>query len=291
MKIAILGNGFIGGYISAYLTSCNSINKVSLLTQASHSYHKIGFLSDYIKKHEIDVVVNTCGYTGHPNVDACENDKEACLTYNVIIPILIEKECKLAGAKFIHISSGCIYTGYNKDYTEDDEPNFGWSDKDSSYYSKTKHLSEILLDTSFTNIVRIRMPITNEFDHKNLLTKLYNYNNIIDYRNSKTDVLKLSQLVEVICLNFKPGIYNAVHSNALSTSQVIDYMKYYGIKNNNWKFVPYDDLPIKANRSNCVLDNSKIKKVFNFDFGHESLYIKMNCSLMQRRMQKWPEKV
>jgi len=116
----------------------------------------------------------------------------------------------------------------------------------------------------------------------NILTKLLKYDNIIDYANSKTDLKRLCQFVEAIKDNFKAGIYNAVHSEALTTREVVKILKEYNLVNKNWKFVPYETLKIKANRSNCVLSNEKAKQDFNFDFGREEYYLKLNASLIQR---------
>lgn len=287
MNIAILGAGFIGNYVKDYISQ-NHLTY--LLNRADDEYHVPGRLREFIKTHKIDTVINTCGYTGYPNVDACEDDKANCTYYNITVPLVIEEECKVADAKFINVSSGCIYTDYDKDYTEEDEPNFGIYNSESSFYSKTKHLSEMFLDKDFTNIIRIRMPITSKMDHKNLLSKLKKYDSIIDFKNSKTDVTKLCQFIQVVAENFKPGIYNAVHGNTLSTKQVTDIMTEYGLQNDNWEYVPYEDLPIKANRSNCVLDNSKAKRDFNFDFGDEAYYVKLNCAILQKS-ESWQEKV
>jgi 3,5-epimerase/4-reductase len=287
MNIAVLGSGFIGKYLNSYLSD-NHLTY--LLNQTDDQYHVSHRLREFIKTHKIDVVVNTCGYTGYPNVDACEDNKASCTLYNITVPLVIEEECKAANAKFINVSSGCIYTGYDKDYVEDDEPNFGIYNSDSSFYSKTKHLSEMFLDKDFTNIIRIRMPVTSKMDHKNLLSKLNKYDNIIDFKNSKTDVVKLCQFIEVVVENFKPGIYNAVHNKTLTTREVTEIMVEYGIQNDNWKFIPYEDLDIQANRSNCVLDNSKAKRDFDFDFGDEEYYIRLNCAILQKS-ESWQEKV
>ncbi len=126
------------------------------------------------------------------------------------------------------------------------------------------------------------MPIDGERNHKNLLNKLAKYDDIIDFKNSKTDTYRLCELIDVIKDNFKPGIYNAVHSNPLTTSDVCRIMKSYNIHNEKWGFVPYEKLNINANRSNCVLSNDKILKEFNFDFGSEEYYLKLNCSLIEK---------
>ena len=65
-----------------------------------------------------------------------------------------------------------------------------------------------------------------------------------------------------------------------------DILKEYGIKNDDWKFIPYDELKIKCNRSNCVLSNQKAKDDFNFDFGDEEHYLRLNASLIGKEL-KW----
>ena len=281
MRVVVLGNGFISRFIRE---SFYGKSNVFILTKKVNQYDKPGELSKYLKLNEMDTGINTCGFTGYPNVDSCQENKADCAYYNITVPLIIEQECKKAKVNFIHESSGCIYSGYEKAYTEEDKPNFGVDNPNASFYSKTKHASEDLLDKNFTNIVRIRMPLSSNIEHKNLITKLQKYDKIVDLVNSKTDVVKLSEFIFKVANNFKPGIYNAVHSHALTTKDVIKIMKSYDIVNDNWEYVDMKDLPIKANRSNCVLDNSKAEKDFDFDFGNEAYYIALICSLIQRIM-------
>lgn len=291
MKILILGKGFISEYLVNYLNDTDHSVECYSRKELDYSndvtlYNKIvddtEFGNAFDKGYE--VVINTAGFTGNPNVDECELRKAECFDLNVKLPKTIEGVCKASGINFINVSSGCIYTGYDKDYTEEDEPNFGMYNNEASFYSKTKHACELTLDNSFTNTIRIRMPITSKDDHKNLLSKLNKYDNIIDFKNSKTDVIKLCEFIKVVVENFKPGIYNAVHNNTLTTREVTEIMTEYGLQNDNWKFVPYEDLPIKANRSNCVLDNSKAKRDFDFDFGDEEHYIRLNSSIIGKEL-------
>ena len=290
MKVLLLGKGFISKYIADYLLG--SGHKVLNLSREEYDYHDEVKLDELLYGYEgtrYDTVINTAGFTGKPNVDQCEVEKKDCLYYNSILPKEIETQCKKHNKKFIHISSGCIYTGYDKDFTEEDEPNFGVYNKESSYYSFTKHLSELLLDTKFTNIIRIRMPIEDKLSEKNLLTKLLKYDYLIDFVNSKTDVYKLSEFVGQVVKNFKPGLYNAVHSNPLSTKDVVEILKEYNLINKKWTFIPYAELDIKANRSNCVLSNEKSRKDFDFDWGDEEVFLRLNASLISKK-KLWKKK-
>lgn len=286
MKVVVLGKGFVSKYIVNFLMG--SGHEVLHLSRKEYDYHdevKLDELLYGYKGVRYDTIINTAGFTGKPNVDQCEEKKDECFYYNVTLPKNIESLCKKHEKRFIHISSGCIYTGYDKPYTEEDTPNFGLFNEDSSFYSLSKHASELVLDETFTNIIRIRMPLCDDLSSKNLLTKLLNYDYIIDFVNSKTDVYKLSEFVNEVVKNFKPGIYNAVHSDPLSTKEVVEILKEYGLVNKKWTFVPYDELAIKANRSNCVLSNEKSQKDFNFKWESEEVYIRLNASLIQKRKE------
>ena len=56
-------------------------------------------------------LLNAAGYTGKPNVDACEAHKAACLDGNAVLPGRILAACEAAGVPWGHVSSGCIYAG------------------------------------------------------------------------------------------------------------------------------------------------------------------------------------
>lgn len=279
MEILVLGKGYIGTKLTEYLVKEG--HTVYNFSRKELDYGSNPVLYNFLIKTPVKCVVNTAGFTGKPNVDECESRKEECFKLNVILPRDIEIVCKEIDINFIHVSSGCIYTGYDKDYTEEDKPNFGMFDDEASFYSKTKHAGELNLDTNFTNVVRIRMPIEGELSDKNLLTKLIKYDNLIDFKNSKTDVTVLCEFIETVAHNFQAGIFNAVHSNSLSTKEVVKIMKEYGLVNKKWKFVDYEKLDIKCNRSNCVLDNSKSREDLEFDWGDEEFYIRKNCELIK----------
>ena len=72
----------------------------------------------------------------------------------------------------MHISSGCIYSGYDKAFTEEDESNFSFVQDNCSFYSGTKALAENLIDKYNSYICRLRIPF-DEFDNpRNYISKL-----------------------------------------------------------------------------------------------------------------------
>lgn len=66
-----------------------------------------------------DVVVHTAAMT---NVDACEQDPEACRLQNVTATGFLVHAAKRHGCHFIHLSTDFIFDGRNGPYREEDEP-------------------------------------------------------------------------------------------------------------------------------------------------------------------------
>lgn len=265
MNILLLGNGFIGSYIVDSLKECKDIN-LHVLTKQNDRYDQPFFLDTAINKHKPDVVINACGYTGRPNVDACEINKQACWDLNVNLPKNVSIICETYGIPLIHISSGCIYTGYSKLYTEHDKPNFGLGSDESSWYSKTKHAGEIALHDTNTYTLRVRMPFCSDVHTRNFLNKVLKYDSLIEFENSMTCVedfvIFLNKFINKIhTKSIEPGIYNVCNPGAVTIRHAVKLFKANGVGNANWKFVDISKLNIKANRSNCILDTTKISSI------------------------------
>lgn len=269
MKIIILGKGYVGTRLSECLSTCYDVTHVSRCevdyTSRVELFSFITSLND-----KPGMIINTCGYTGRPNVDACEQNKEDTWNYNVIVPVNIQKVCKDLRIPMIHVSSGCIYDGYEKEFTEEDEPNFGLMSPDSSWYSKTKHACEMMLKDRPVYIFRVRMPFCATTSKRNILMKLLKYDNIIDMNNSMTCLEDLCGFVlyfmsDLFDSNKKHpyGIYNVVNPQPASTSQIVQMMKSHGLENENWKTIELDELYklTAAKRSNCVLSDDKITSI------------------------------
>jgi len=272
-KIIILGNGYIGKKAYKYfLENLGNIHDISHLS--NYPYTAPGKLKETLYNNlmsefrgsQTKWIINCIGYTGKPNVDACEEDKQLCWDLNVTFPTILAQFAEQHNIKIINISSGCIYDGpEDVRYTEEDDPNFGLLNSDSSWYSKTKHAAELCLQ-NFNNVytLRIRMPICNDFNsQKNYLSKILKYNNILDELNSKTIIEDLLLVTnKIITIEDLPsGIYNCVNPGPLTTKQVCEILDKHGLWNPNWKFINYDELKqhIVANRSNCVLSTDKLK--------------------------------
>ena len=273
MNILILGAGYIGNHLYEHIQKdigCEAKTNVHLKSRSQLDYSRRQILTEYIAQHKIQLVIGATGYPGRHNVDACETDKQRCWFHNVKIPLTIESACVTTSTstgnhpppRFIHISSGCIYDGYESNWTEQDEPNFGLYNN-SSWYSKTKHAAETLLDLRRTIVLRISMPFSSCSSSRNYIQKMLMYDNLISRLNSMTCVEDLCEFITThICRSeikdqqLLPGIYNVVHCQPTSARNIVSKLEFYTDKQFN--FTNIEDLNLAAPRSNCTLSTSKI---------------------------------
>jgi dTDP-4-dehydrorhamnose reductase len=268
MKILILGKGYIGNY----LAKANEKHNIIHLGKSDLDYSDVdtfrAFLhrSTIYPKPKFDWIINCSGYTGKPNVEACESDKENCYHYNVTVPLYITRIANQMHIPIIHIGSGCIYDGYGREYNEDIIPNFGADSPFSSFYSKTKDAFEKLSSIYNRYIFRIRIPFNGVPEPKNYLWKILNYNNLISQQNSITNVDDLVSFIYKFIENppknhYIGGIYNVTNKGSIEAKEVVDILKKYGIENPNWNFVSIPDAKFKVGRSNCILSTDKIENM------------------------------
>lgn len=81
-----------------------------------------------------DVVINCAGLTKHkPDAE----DPVISIPINTLVPHRLARLCKLAGARLIHVSTDCVFSGEKGSYTEDD-----FADA-RDVYGKSKILGEV----------------------------------------------------------------------------------------------------------------------------------------------------
>lgn len=258
MKILILGKGYIGNYISSAETKHELVH----IGKSDLDYSNPEIFIPYLKGSKFDWIINSSGYTGKPNVDSCEDDKENCYHYNVTVPLYLTRMANDLGIPIIHIGSGCIYSGYNKKYTENDLSDFGADSFNSSFYSKTKDAFEKLSSTMDRYIFRIRIPFNGVPEPKNYLYKLLHYDNLINKQNSVTNVNDLVNFTFKF-IEKKPtlGIYNVTNTGSIDARTIVSIMRDNFLENAKWKFIEIEDADFRVARSNCILSTDKIKKL------------------------------
>ncbi len=206
-----------------------------------------------------DLVINAAGKTGRPNVDWCEDHKEETIHANVTGPLVLLEACRARGIYWVHLSSGCIYTGDNggSGYTEDDTPNFT-----GSFYSRSKIWSEqILKEFPDVLILRLRMPFDDSTNDRSLLMKIRKFAKVNEVQNSLTYLPDFLKAASVLIERRKSGIYNIVNPGMMSPYDIIDSYKKIVDPSHVVERLHAADLASvsKAARSNCMLNIAKIE--------------------------------
>ena len=266
--ILLLGStGYVGQAYQQYLQQ-NDLPHTTL-SRSQVDYTNPNELKNFLKSEHFTFLINAAGYTGKPNVDACEIDKTECLEGNATFPGRLREICEERKLPWGHVSSGCIYTGKNPDgsgFSETDPPNFSFRQNNCSWYSGTKALGEEILEGAENCYIwRLRIPFDNRDNPRNYLTKLLRYERLLDAENS------VSQLHEFVAVSYQtwaqkhePGIYNITNPGSITTKYVTEWIEESGIaKGKTFKFFETEEeflkIAAKTPRSNCVLGTTKIE--------------------------------
>src|SRR5215216_6093956 len=94
------GSGYVGHAYQALLASKGI--RFRNLRRSETDYTNPKVLTAALKADRVDFLINAAGYTGKPNVDACELHKTDCLFGNAVLPGLIAEACASAGVPWGH---------------------------------------------------------------------------------------------------------------------------------------------------------------------------------------------
>jgi UDP-glucose 4,6-dehydratase len=290
--ILLLGaTGYIGQAFAHELKQRGSA--FTSLSRQDVDYTRFDVLLKYLRERKPEFVINAAGYTGKPNVDACELDKAGTLQGNTLFPATIAHACAAAGVPWGHVSSGCIYAGAKifeggkirteKDltqpalralleknptaihgFTETDVPNFSFRNLPCSFYSGTKALGEeAMLGIGQSYVWRLRIPFDEIDNARNYLSKVQRYSKVYDNANSishRADFVKAC--LDTWKLRAPFGIYNVTNPGFVTTKHVVEQIEKILKPARKFEFWTNDEefykVAAKTPRSNCVMDCSKL---------------------------------
>ncbi|KAK8043536.1 NAD dependent epimerase/dehydratase [Apiospora rasikravindrae] len=216
-------------------------------------------------------VLNCAGSTGRPNVDWCEDHKEETMRSNVIGTMNLTDCCFQAGVHCTVFATGCIYHYDDehpiggKGFLETDLANFK-----GSFYSETKgHVEEIMKYYTNCLILRLRMPVSDDLHSRNFVTKISKYDRVVDIPNSNTILTDLLPASILMAEHKDTGVYNFTNPGAISHNEVLSLFKEIVRPEFTWKNFTVEEQSkvIKAGRSNCMLDTTKLEnklKEYNY---------------------------
>lgn len=254
--LTLYGHGYIGNAIAQELVA-----QGKTFAWQSHDNADI--------PHGTTAIINAAGYTGTPNVDACEVHRAECVAGNVAWPLALQAIANHEGIHVVHVSSGCIYQGTEHFWTEDDEPNFT-HESGASFYSGCKARAEKILMTmpERKTILRVRMPFGAASHAKNLLTKLEGYPKLAVQRQSISHVEDVAAAAVFFADNPQhAGVFNCTNPGPLSTLEIARIMGWHKpfFTAEEWQRA------IKTPRSECFLDTTKLTNIFPLRSAREVL--------------------
>ncbi len=235
--------------------------------RADFDYTNGTALTALLRQEKPAFLINAAGYTGKPNVDACELHQSECLLGNAVLPGVVAQACADAGIPWGHVSSGCIFTGARADgsgFTEADTPNFTFRTNNCSFYSGSKGLGEeVLAGAPAAYVWRLRIPF-NEIDGpRNYLSKLMRYSRLLDATNSISQLDEFAAATLACWEKRAPfGTYNITNPGQVTTREVVDLIKQTGVSTKQFEFfkdeTEFMTTTAKTPRSNCVMDSGKL---------------------------------
>lgn len=264
MIVVLGGSGYVGGAIQSALHRAGLEFKV--LSRKDLNYSDVDVLTAYLRDTHPEFLINAAGYTGRPNVDACELHKTECLQGNAVLPGVVRLACEAVKVPWGHVSSGCIFTGTRPDgqgFTELDPPNFSFRQNNCSFYSGCKALGEeVLVGAEQCYVWRLRIPFNEVDSPRNYVSKLMRYDCLLEATNSLSQLDDFAASCVASWTKRIPfGIYNLTNPGEVTTRQVVELIRRHGLSKKDFKFFDSEDqfmkLAAKTPRSNCVLNSSK----------------------------------
>jgi len=263
------------------------------ISRAKLDYANFHVLREALKAQRPQLVIHAAGFTGKPNVDACETQRSETIMGNVVLAQTIAEACEVTGTRLGCVSSGCIYDGAwflspsgtweikhdlnlpelqkklterspeVRGFTENDPPNFTFEQNNCSFYSGTKAVAEKMLKNfPQTYVWRLRIPF-DEFDSaRNYLSKIQRYPKVYQNWNSISHLGDFaSACLQTWELGLEGGPYNIINPGYCSTREIVELIRKH--LRPEWNPVFWrDDTEFyqvaKAFRSNCLLDSSKL---------------------------------
>ena len=256
MKILILGAGGMAGYtISHYLHGKGHNVTGFARKKLSHCEYIEGdamdtkLVTNLIKNNKFDTVINCIGILNQ----FAENNKDMAVYLNSYFPHFLADVTKDMDTQIIHMSTDCVFSGKNGNYTEKD-----FRDGET-FYDRSKALGELEDDKNITFRNSIVGPDVNK-NGIGLLNWFMKQDGLIEgysevYWTGIT-TLHLAQAMEKAAEIKINGLHNMVNNSSISKYELLKLFNKY-FKNNKLDIVKNEEI---------VLNKSLKRENFDLDF-------------------------
>jgi 3,5-epimerase/4-reductase len=154
-------------------------------------------------------------------------------------------------------------------FKETDEPNFF-----GSSYSTVKGYTDRLMHL-FSNVlnVRIRMPITADYNPRNFITKILKYKKICSVQNSMSVLPELLPIMINMAEKGRTGTINLVNPGTISHNEILHLYRLYIDPTFTWSNFSIEEQQkvLAAGRSNNHLDTTSLEKDYDVQNIHNAV--------------------
>ena len=185
---------------------------------------------------------------------------------NLFSPLILSEICKKHNIHFTYLGTGCIFDyddahPFNTGFVESDKPNFFGSSY-SIVKGYTDRLMQTMYNTSTLN-VRIRMPITDEINPRNFITKITNYQKICSIPNSMTVLNELLPVLIEMALNGQVGTVNLTNPGTITHNEILEMYKEIVDPKFSWTNFSIEEQNeiLASKRSNNCLNTEKLESI------------------------------
>jgi len=271
MKILVFGaRGWIGQQFCEIVRG----HQIDLICGESRCDDEIAIRGEILGSgatHVISLIGRTHGKIGetvYSTIDYLEQPGKLVenVRDNLYSPLLLAEICKNMGVHYTYLGTGCIFTYdtlHNEvdGFREDDAPNFF-----GSSYSTVKGYTDRLMHLYGESVLnlRIRMPITGEYNPRNFITKITSYDRICSIANSMTVLPELLPMVVEMMRDRRVGTINLTNPGVISHNEILEMYREIVDPEFEWQnFSQEEQRAILASeRSNNRLDTTLLETWF-----------------------------
>lgn len=257
MKILLLGSNSMAGHIiMQYLLGQNTYEVHGI---PEENFSIISFFNK-IKKLKPNVVINTLRIL----VEASTEDPKKALFINSYLPKVMEKMLINSKIKIIHLSSDCVFSGNEGNYSEPNVPD------GDSVYSISKFCGEIVNEKDLTIRASYVGPTNREVEEELFDWVLRQSGIIQGYENALWNgitTLELAKQIHKAIISNICGLYHLCSNEKISKYELLLLIKKY------WRLKSIKIEKFSSKKiDRSLLDNRKILSVKSYDEMFSELY-------------------
>jgi 2-polyprenyl-3-methyl-5-hydroxy-6-metoxy-1,4-benzoquinol methylase len=242
MKILVVGkNNLFSSLIKNFISNITFLDNIDNLEKIINSKNITHVIYDFRKSYGSNVW----------NTNYIETELNINLKYNLYYPILIGNICNKLNIHLTFLGEGCVFN--NSDSTV--------PDMKTTNHSTVNIYTENILTKLYKKILylRIRFPISGDFNPSCYLSKLISYENILDCDNSVTEFNSLIPILQKMLEKKTYGVYNFFNNGSINSLNTV-----ISIKNNFDSLINFTIFSKEMHdktigiRSNGVFNNKKL---------------------------------